>query len=117
MFVGSMVYHEIENQSHTAGMAGFDQVLDIGDGSVGCVDGFVVRDVVAHVVLGTVVHWGEPYNVNSETVDVVDFGDDAGDVAESVTVGVVVGSGVDLVDDAVFPPGAGWDCHFAGIWG
>ena len=110
-----MIYHEVENQAHAAGMAGFDERFNVGDCAVWWVYGFVVGDVVAHVVLWGVVHWGEPDDVDAEGADVVDFGDDAGDVAQAVTVGVGVGGGVDLVDCAIFPPGARGDCHFGGI--
>ena len=57
------------------------------------------------------VHGREPDDIDPQVFDVVNFGDYAGDVAQSIFVGVFVAGGVNLVDNAVFPPDAFCDCH------
>lgn len=92
-----MIYHQIEDQTHAPGVAGFDEDFDVGDGAIWGVHGFVFRDVVAHVVLRTVIHGREPDHVDAEGRQVVDFRDDAWDIAEPVAVRVQEGGRVDLV--------------------
>lgn len=78
MFVARMIYYQIQYQPHTSRIAGINERFHICDGTVGWVDGFVVGDIVAHVVLRRVVHRGHPDDIDAEIFDVVDFGDDAG---------------------------------------
>lgn len=70
-------------------------------------DGFIVADVVADIDLWRGVMWGQPDGVDAEGVEVGKAGDEAGDVADPVAVGVLEGGGVDLVDCGLFPPGLG----------
>ena len=51
-----------------------DQCLHVGQGAELRVDGFVVADVVAHVVLRAVVHGRQPDDVDAEGGQVVECG-------------------------------------------
>src|SRR6266536_5207170 len=95
-------------------MGGFDEGFHVCDGAVWWVDSFVVGDIVAHVVLRGIVHWGDPDDVDTEIFDVVDFGDYARDIAQTIAVRVLVRGGVDLIDGTIFPPGSGSDRHDCG---
>jgi hypothetical protein len=55
------------------------------------------------------VHRREPHYVDSEIFDVVNFGYHAGNVSQSITVGIFVAGGIYLVHYPVFPPDA--LCH------
>ena len=108
-----VVDYEVEDELHAAGVAGVDEGVDVGEGAVAGVDGLVVGDVVAHVFLGGFEHGREPDDVDAELVEVVDFGDEAGDVAPAVVVGVFEAGGVDLVEDCGFPP---WLFAYPAVW-
>jgi hypothetical protein len=64
----------------------------------------VIGDVVAEVEARRRVDRGEPDRVDAEGLDVIEVGDDPGQVADAVTVGVGEAPGVDLVDDPALPP-------------
>ena len=98
-------------------LAGFgDEAVEVGEGAVLGVDGFVVGDVVAEVDLRGGVHGGDPDGVDAEGLEVVEALGDAVEVADAVAVGVLEAAGVDLVDDGVLPPGGvdGWGGDLGG---
>src|SRR5690606_12408377 len=68
------------------------------------VDLAVVGDVVAHVVLRRLGNGREPDAVDAEALDVVEAADDAREVAYPVTIGVLKGPGIDLIDHPTAPP-------------
>src|SRR6202012_4153146 len=68
--------------------------------------GLVVGDVVAEVDLRRGVHGRDPDGIDAEALEVVEALGDAVEVADAVAVGVLIATGIDLVDDCVLPPGA-----------
>lgn len=106
MLVTRMVHDQIHEQLHAPIMTALDESLDVRDRAVFFGNAVVIGDVVAHVHLGRLVRRTEPDDVHADVLDVVQLGDDAGDVADAVIVGVFEGGGPDLVDGAFFPPGA-----------
>ncbi len=110
VLVGGVVEDHVEDDADFA-LAGFgDEVVEVGEGSVLGIDGFVVGDVVAEVDLRRGVHGGDPDGVDAEGLEVVEALGDAVEVADAVSVGVLKAAGVDLVDYGVLPPGGvdGW---------
>ena len=65
----------------------------------------VVGHVVPEVGLGRRVERADPHGVDAEPDEVVEAGRDPVEVAHAVAVGVLEGTGVDVVDDAGLPPG------------
>ena len=87
--------------------------LDVGDGAVGRVDGAVVADVVAHVVLGRRVDGREPDGGDAEGGQVGHARDDAAQGADAAGGEGEEAGGVDLVDHGGVEPfsgrgGGGW---------
>ena len=91
-------------------LGGGDEVVEVGEGAVLWVDGFVVRDVVAEVDLWRGIMRGDPDGVDAEGLEVVEALRDAVEVADAVAVAVLEAARVDLVDDSVLPSGVvgGW---------
>jgi hypothetical protein len=81
-----------------------EELVDVGEGAEGGVDVLVVADVVAVVVLRTRVDGGEPDDVDAQRLQVVEPVDDASQVTDSVTVGVLEAARVDLVDHRGLEP-------------
>ena len=117
VFVAGVVDDEVDDEAHVALLDAFEQGVEVVHGAELFHDLAVVADVVAVVGVGRVVVGAEPDDVDAEVLQVVELGGDAGEVADSVAVGVFEGAGVDLVDDGFFPPflgvavgggGVGW---------
>src|SRR5207248_7452905 len=64
----------------------------------------VVGDVVAVVAQGRREERKHPEAGDAEVLEVVELGEQAGEVADAVCVGVHEGADVELVDDRVFVP-------------
>ncbi|KAH7213218.1 putative general alpha-glucoside permease [Fusarium oxysporum] len=47
-----------------------------------------VRYIIAHIDLGTFVVWRNPDNVDAEVLDIVKLGDNTGNIANAITIGV-----------------------------
>ena len=104
--VTGMVHDKVHKELHPPVMASFDQRLDIGDRTVFISNAVVVGNVIAHVHLRGLVRRAEPDNVHPEVLDVVKLRDNTGDIANTIIVGVFVGSRPDLVYGAFLPPGS-----------
>ncbi len=104
MLVGGVVDHQVHDDFQSPGVGLGQQAVEVGHGAELLHDGLVVADVVAVVVIGGAVHRGEPDNVDAQLLDVVQLAGDAGQIADAVSVGIAEAAGVNLVDDALFPP-------------
>ncbi len=85
--------------------------VEVGHAAELRLDGAVVADVVAVVVIRRRIHRRQPHHVHPQGLQVVEPGGDAGDVAHAVTVAVLEAARVDLVDNAVLPPGCSGGGH------
>ncbi len=97
-----MVEDHVEHDVNAAFSGLIAEALEIGHAAVGGVNSAVISDIVAVVALRRRVDGVEPEVVHAESVQVVEFADDAGQVADAVAVRVAVGFGIDLVNDFVF---------------
>ena len=84
--MGSMVDDEVENNTEATQMASCNEPFHVGDCVVRWVDRFVVGDVVTHVVLWAIVHGTDPYHIDAEGVDVIELGDDATNITDTIAV-------------------------------
>ena len=67
-------------------MASCNEPFHVGDCVVRWVDRFVVGEVVTHVVLWAIVHGTDPYHIDAEGVDVIELGDDATNITDTIAV-------------------------------
>jgi hypothetical protein len=104
MLVGGVIDDEIDDEAHVALSDAIEEGVEVGHGAELLHHFAVVADVVTVVGIGGVEVRREPDDVDSEMLQVVEFGGDTGQVADAVAVGVFEGSWVDLVDDGFFPP-------------
>ena len=81
-----------------------DEALDVVDRAVVGMDGAVFGDVVAVVEARRRIEGQQPERVDAELGDVVELGDQAGEVADAVIVGIEERLDVQLVDDRVLVP-------------
>ncbi len=104
MLVGGVVGDEVEDELEATGVDGGDEPVEVGEGAEDGIDVAVVGYVVAEVGHGRGIERGYPDGFDAEGDEVVEAGEDAGEIADAVAVGVLKGTRVDLIDDAVLPP-------------
>ena len=106
ILITRMVNHQIHQQLHSPLVTAMDQLLHVRHGSVFVCDAVIIRNIITHIhwkersvlwsrptcplTLGTLVTRTQPYDVDAEFLDVVQPGNDAGDVAHAVIFGVGV---------------------------
>ena len=64
----------------------------------------VVTDIVTGIGKGRIVKRIQPQGVAAQTFDIVQLLDNALQVTDAVTVGVIKGLGIDLIENRVFQP-------------
>ena len=96
-----MVEYHVEHDADAARLCLADECIDILHCAEARVDGAVVGDIVAAIVLRRDEERREPEEVDTEFLQIVELRGDAGQIAESVAVRVIEGFRVDLVDDLV----------------
>ena len=89
VLVARMVDHEIRDHTDAPPVRLVEQPRDVLDSATFGRHGPVVRDVVAAVSKRRRIERQQPQAVHAEPVQIVEFLDDARDVADAVTVGVV----------------------------
>lgn len=94
--VGDDIHHDADAVSCCFGY----QLLHLGQGAEGGVDGSVVRYVIAVVPLGGAIDGGEPEHIDPEGGQITEALTNAVDIAHAVAIAVLKTHGVDLVDDA-----------------
>ncbi len=104
VLVGGVVDDQLDHDLHVALVGGVEELLEVVERAVGGVDVDVVGDVVAVVAQGRGEEGQEPEAGDAEVLEVVEAGDQAGEVADAVAVGVLEGADVQLIDDRVFVP-------------
>ncbi len=101
MLVGGMVEHQIHDNVDVTLVRFTQQAVKVLQITKLRVDGVIIRNVIAKVHVGGGGNGGEPDAVDAELLQVIEVLDDAGQVADAVRVGVLKGTRVDLVDNAI----------------
>ncbi len=104
VLVGRVVHDEVHDELHAARVQGRDQLVEVAEGPEHGVDVLVVADVVSVVRVRAAVHRRQPHDVHTQALEVVEAPQDAAEVADAVTVGVLEAARPDLVDDGALPP-------------
>jgi len=107
MLVGRVVQDQIEHQPHATPRKLLPKLHQIRKGARLCADLAVVAHVVPQVASGAVEKGGEPQRFNAQLGEHIQFGEDAAQIADSVSVCVAKRTGIDLIHGRLLPPGEG----------
>ena len=86
MLIGGVVDDELDHDLHAALVGGVEELLEVVEGAVAGIDVDVVGDVVAVVAQGRGEEGKQPEAGDAEVLEVVEFGEEAGEVADAVGV-------------------------------
>ncbi len=107
MLVGGVAEHFVEDDFEAAIVRGLQQCLEIGKRAVVGVHAVIVADVVAPVAVGRGMDRRQPDRIDAEALNIVELGQQAGEIAMAVAVAVAETADIDLIDDGAAPPGDG----------
>jgi hypothetical protein len=104
VLIGGVVQDHVEDDLHTPPVDFLDEFHRVVQAAVFGSDAAVVGDVVSEIALRARVVGREPDGFKAQVLDVVEFGDDARQIADAVAVGVGKRPRADLVDGRLAPP-------------
>ena len=81
-----------------------DQGIHIRQRTVIGVNIAVIADIIAVIPVGRGINRRKPQSTYPKLLQIIQPGDDAGQVADPIAVGVAKAHGIDLIDHLLFPP-------------
>ena len=108
MFVGAVVDYQVHEDVHIPFFGLGQEPVHVLHGAETGVDIIIIGDVVAFVRQRGGVAGGEPDDVHAQVLQVIQLADDAGKIADSVSVGITEALWVNLIRYLVMPP---FFCH------
>lgn len=104
MFVTAVIDDEVHDKADIAAVHLVEEGVEIGHCAEVLHDIPVIADIIAIVIIRGRIDGIQPDHIDAEALDIVEFGDDAFQIAYTVAIIVFEAAGVDLVDDCFFPP-------------
>jgi hypothetical protein len=104
VLVRSVVDHHFGDDANAAGMRGADEMAEVGERAVVGMHVAIGADVVAVVEARRRVERQQPYRVDAQIGDVVEPGDEAGKISDTVVIAVEERFDVQLVNDRILVP-------------
>src|SRR6185312_6583227 len=105
MLVGGMVGYEIEDHLQSVRVRGVQKSLKVTHRTKQRVYADVVRNIVAEIGHRRGEDWRQPNGVNTECLQIGQAVYDPSDVTDAIRVGILERARVDLIKNAVLPPG------------
>ena len=102
--VGGVVHHHVHDYPQPAPVRFCHQPVEVGQAPIARVDIAVIAHVVAEIDIRAGIDRGKPDGIHAQVGQVVEPGDDPGQVAQSVPVGIRERTRINLVNDPVAPP-------------
>ncbi len=104
MVDGGIADDVVEDDMHAALMSLLEQAACIFVGAIAWRYLVIVAHVVAGIVEGGVEEGVEPDGIHTEALHIVEFADDALQVADAVAIGVAEGLWIDLIEYRILGP-------------
>src|SRR5271166_44144 len=104
MLVGGVVDDELGDDAYSPPVRGLHEPPEVGERAVVGMHVAVFADVITVIQPRRGIERQQPYGIDAEIGDVIELGDQAGKIADSVIVGIEKRFHVHLVDDRVLVP-------------
>ena len=104
MLIRGVVHHQIHHELDAVLMCGRQQLVEIGHCAELGHNRPIIRNIVAIIVVRGGIDRGKPDNIYTQLRQVRDFFGDAGQIADTIAIGVVEGTRVNLVNNGLLPP-------------
>ncbi|MNE36270.1 hypothetical protein D3C80_1300750 [compost metagenome] len=106
MLIGGVIDDKVHHQLDAALMQSGQQLFPVLQRAEFIHNVLIIADVVTVVVVRRLIDRGQPDDIDAELLQVVQPGYDPAQIADAVSVAVLIASGIDLVDYGFFPKGS-----------
>ncbi|CCX63776.1 putative uncharacterized protein [Firmicutes bacterium CAG:791] len=104
MLIGAVIDNEIHQDVHVALFGFGDQTVHVVHCAKARVDAVIIGNIVALIGKRRAVDRGEPDNIDAELLEIIELADDAGEITDAVSVGIIEALRVDLIGCFCVPP-------------
>ena len=104
VFIGGVIHDEIHHQLDVPLVQLPQKRIKILHCSKFGHDLFIVTDIISHVRIRRIIHRAQPDRADAQPFQMIQPGDDAGDISDPVAVGILKAARVDLVKYPFLPP-------------
>ena len=104
MLIRCMVYYKIQNDFDAMLVSFSDQLIHVLIASEACINFPVITDIVTIVIRRGVKYRTEPEYIDPKFLKVGEFFNNAPEIAEAVSVGVLKASWINLIYNGILPP-------------
>ena len=104
VFIGGVAQHQIHDDADLPLLCLGDQFIHVGQGAEHGVNVLIIGNVVAVIILRGAEHRGKPNGIHPQLLQIVQFGNDTGNIPKAVAVAVAKAPGIDLIDYRILPP-------------
>jgi hypothetical protein len=101
VLIGGMIDHEIHHHSDAPFLGFGDEKIHVRQGPEFRIDILIIGDIIAIIGVGGFIDWGEPNDADSEVFEIIEFGENAFDIADAVAVAVAIRTRIDLINGVV----------------
>ena len=111
MLVGTVVHDQIHDDFYPSFVGSGEHAVKVFHGPELRHNVSVVRDVVTVVIIGRFVDRRQPDYIYAKLFEIIQMHGDTVQISDSISVAVLKGAWIDLVNDSFFPPGALFIIH------
>jgi hypothetical protein len=104
MLIGAVIGYKVEDDFNVSVMRFTNQAVHIGQSTEQGVNVFIITDIITKIGHRRRITGGNPNGVDPQPGQVVQSFNDAGQVANTVAVAVLVAAGINLVNNGLLPP-------------
>ena len=104
MLIGGVIHHHLDDHPNLVVMGRLQEVLEIPQSAITRVDGAIVRDIVTVVAKRRREERHKPDGCDAEFLQIFQFLLNTLEVANPVSVCIIKGANVDLINYGVFVP-------------
>ncbi|MNC62742.1 hypothetical protein D3C75_1127960 [compost metagenome] len=101
-----MVNNKVHHQLDAACVQPVQQLLPVGKCAELIHNVFVITDIIAVVVIWRLVDRGQPDDIHSQLLQIIEAGDNPPQISDSVSVAVLEAAWINLINYGFFPKGS-----------
>jgi len=105
VLIGGVIQHQVKDDADAAAVCLRQQAVKILQGAHTGIHRIVIGYIVPIIPVRSGVEGGQPKGIHPQVLQVIEMMENTLQIAQSISVGISEGAGVEVVNHAVPPPG------------